>query len=76
MTQAVNLLPDEYKGRCAFYCNESVTGILRRQINNKENVQLTTGEVAGRKVVTWDGIPIHRLGTDVITNTMPVLSLG
>ena len=76
MTQAVNLLPDEYKGRCAFYCNEAVTGILRRQINNKENVQLTTGEVAGRKVVTWDGISIHRLGTDVITNTMPVLSLG
>lgn len=74
MTQALNMLPDEYKGRCAFYCNESVTGILRLQINNKENVMLTPGEVAGRKVMTWDGIPIHRLGTDVITNTNAVVT--
>lgn len=76
MTQALNMLPDEYKGRCAFYCNDSVTGILRRQINNKSNVQLTTSEVAGRKVIAWDGIPIHKLGSDVITNTNAVVSLA
>lgn len=68
-TQAVNMLPDQYKGRCAFYCNETITGVLRRQINNKDNMLLNIGEVAGRKVTAWDGIPIHKLGTDVIMNT-------
>lgn len=76
MTQAVNMLPDQYKGRCAFYCNDTITGILRRQINNKANVQLTIGEIAGRKVTTWDNIPIHKLGSDVITNTGSVLTFA
>lgn len=75
LTQAVNLLPDEYKGRCAFYCNETITGILRRQINNKSNVQLTPETIAGRKVIAWDGIPVHKLGDDVISNTNAVLSI-
>lgn len=69
LTDATNLLPDEYKGRCAFYANETITGALRKQINNKENVHLTVEEVAGRKVTAWDGIPIHKLGNDVISNT-------
>ena len=76
LTQAVNMLPDEYKGRCAFYCNDTITGVLRRQINNKDNVLLNIGEVAGRKVTAWDGIPIHKLGSDVIGNADPVLSFA
>ena len=75
MTQAVELLPDEYKGRCAFYCNDTITSVLRRQINNKANVQLTPDVIAGRKVIAWDGIPVHKLGSDVLLNTNPVLSL-
>ncbi len=75
LTQARNMLPDEYAGKCAFYCNESVTGVLERQINNKENVHLTLGEVDGRPCTTWRGIPIHKLGTDVISNTNAVLAI-
>lgn len=75
-TQAVNMLPDEYKGRCAFYCNETISGVLRRQINNKDNMYLTIGEVAGRKCATWDGIPIHKLGNDVISDTNPVVTFA
>lgn len=75
LTQALELLPDQYKGRCAFYCNDTVTSVLRRQINNKANVQLSLDEVAGRRVIAWDGIPIHKLGSDVITNTNAVVSI-
>ena len=72
-TDAINLLPDEFKGRCAFYCNETITGALRKQINNKENVYLTIDQVAGRKAITFDGIPIHKLGNDVISNTQAIV---
>lgn len=73
LTDAVNMLPSEFKGRCAFYCNETITGALRKQINNKENVYLTTDTIAGRKVVAWDGYPIHGLGNDVISNTQAIV---
>ena len=76
MTQAVELLPDQYKGRCAFYLNDTLSSVLRRQINNKDNLQLTLDTIAGRKVIAWDGIPVHKLGSDVLTNTNPVLSLS
>lgn len=76
MTQAVGMLPDQYKGRCAFYMNETISTILRHQINNKANMQLTLDTIAGRKVIAWDGIPVHKLGSDVLTNTNAVLSLS
>lgn len=76
MTQAVELLPDQYKGRCAFYLNDTLSSVLRRQINNKDNLQLTLDTIAGRKVIAWDGIPVHKLGSDVLTNTNAVLSLS
>ncbi|MBF0589020.1 MAG: hypothetical protein HQL53_07835 [Magnetococcales bacterium] len=60
MTQALELIPNLGMGRASFYCNRTVRSFLRRQISNKSNVNLTLETVAGKKVVTFDGIPVKR----------------
>lgn len=75
MTQAIEMLPDDQTGRCAFYMNDTLRSVLRRQISNKDNVLISMDEVAGRKVVTFGDIPIHKLGTDVFPNTEAVLAV-
>lgn len=72
MTQAIEMLPDDQTGHCAFYMNDATRSVLRRQIVNKSNVLLDMDEVAGRKVMTFGGIPVHKLGSDVIPNTLAV----
>lgn len=69
MTQAIELIPNVGMGRPAFYCNRKIRSFLRRQISNKTvNSSLTMEEVAGKKVVSFDGIPVRRsdalLGTE------------
>lgn len=60
MTQALELIPNLNAGRAVFYCNRNIRSILRRQIANKVvNSTLTMDEVAGRKVVTFDGVPVR-----------------
>lgn len=72
MTQAIELLPSQMMGRPAFYCNRTVRSFLRRQITNKSNVNLTLDEVAGRRVLAFDDIPVRRC--DAILNTEAVVS--
>jgi len=60
MVQAVEMLPSQSLGRPVFYCNRTIRSFLRRQITNKDNVRLSLDEVAGKKVVTFDGIPVRR----------------
>lgn len=67
MIQAIELLPNTRIGRCVFYVNRTVRSFLRRQIVNKTNVWLNMEEVSGRKVMTFDGIPVKRV--DAILNT-------
>ena len=67
MIQAIELLPNTRIGRAVFYVNRTVRSFLRRQIVNKTNVWLNMEEVAGRKVMTFDGIPVKRV--DAILNT-------
>lgn len=74
MTQALEMLPDEQSGRVAFYMNDGVRSVLRRQIVNKDNVLISQDEVAGRKVLTFGGHPVHKVGVDVLTNTEAVLA--
>lgn len=74
MVQALEMLPDENTGRRAFYLNDNLRSVLRRQIANKENVWLSMDDVAGRKVMTFGGVPVHRLSADVLTNTEAVVS--
>lgn len=61
MTQAIELVPNIGMGRPAFYMNRKLRSTLRRQITNKvTNSTLTMEEVAGKKVVAFDGIPCRR----------------
>lgn len=50
-----------------FYCNRTVRSILRRQILNKSNVLLSIDEVAGKKVLNFDSVPVRRV--DAILDT-------
>lgn len=74
MTQAIEMLPDDQTGRVTFYMNDAARSVLRRQIVNKDNVLLNMDEVAGRKVLTFAGVPVHKVGTDIIPNNMNVLA--
>ncbi len=74
MTQALEMMPDDNSGKLAFYMNDTLRSVLRRQIANKDNVFLNMGEVAGREVLKFGDVPVHKLGSDVLLNTEAVLS--
>ena len=60
MTQAVELIPNLNAGKAVFYCNREIRSILRRQIANRVGGStLTMEDVAGKKVVTFDDIPVR-----------------
>jgi hypothetical protein len=62
MTQAIELIPALGLGRPVFYCSRTIRSFLRRQIANKvTNSTLAMDTVAGKKVVTFDGIPVRRV---------------
>jgi len=67
MIQMVERLPEANLGKRVIYANQTVLSYLRRQITNKSNVRLSLEEVAGKKVVHFDGIPVRRV--DKIVNT-------
>jgi hypothetical protein len=72
MVQAVEKLPNVNLGRCVFYGNRTISSILRRQITNTSNVRLAMDEVAGKRVMSFDGIPFRR--NDAILNTEAAVS--
>lgn len=74
MTQALEMMPDDSSGKLAFYMNDTLRSVLRRQIANKDNVFLRMGDVAGREVLMFGDVPVHKLGSDVLLNTEPVLA--
>jgi len=67
MTQAIELIPNLGMGRAVFYCNKTVRSFLRRQIKNSNNVLINMEQVAGKKVVTFDGIPVRRSDSILVT---------
>lgn len=64
LVQAVEL-PPNLNGVPALYCSRTIKSFLRRQITNKDNVNLSLDTVAGKKVLAFDGIPVRR--TDQIS---------
>lgn len=61
MTQALELVPNIGLGRPCFYMPRKIRSFLRRQITNKvASSTLTMEQVAGKKVVTFDGVPCRR----------------
>lgn len=68
MVQALELVPSLSMGRPAFYMNRTTRSWLRRQITNKTKAStLTLENIAGKKVVSFDGVPCRRV--DAITST-------
>lgn len=73
MTQALELVPNLGMGRPAFYMPRKIRSFLRRQITNKvANSTLTMEEVAGKKVVTFDGVPCRRTDALLLTEARVV----
>lgn len=61
MTQAIEMIPSLGMGRPVFYCSRTIRSFLRRQIVNKTvNSTLSMDTVAGKKVISFDGIPVKR----------------
>ena len=52
--------------------NKTIRSFLRRQIKNSNNVHLSMDEVAGKKVLSFDGVPVKKC--DAILNTEAVVS--
>jgi hypothetical protein len=68
MTRMIEVIPSMSIGRPTFVCNRTVKSFLRRQIVNKVAAStLTMDSVAGKHVMTFDGIPVIRC--DSILNT-------
>lgn len=68
MVQALEIVPSLSMGRPAFYCNRTVRSWLRRQMTNKtKNSTLTFDNMAGKRVLAFDGVPVRRC--DQLLNT-------
>lgn len=66
MVQALERVKDLKGGRPAFYVNRTIRSFLRRQMLSSSNLLLSMDELAGKKVVTFDGVPVRRC--DAILN--------
>lgn len=67
MTRALELPPNLTMGKPVFYANRTITSMLRRQLLNKTNALIGVDEFAGKKVLTFGGVPVRR--TDALVNT-------
>jgi hypothetical protein len=72
MIRASELLPDEKLGRPVFYMNRQTRAKLRLAMLNKNNVMLSPSEVAGKKVLSFDEIPVRRCDAILLTETQVV----
>lgn len=60
MVQALELVQSTTNGKAAFYVSRSTRSFLRRQMVNHKNVLLNMEDVAGKHVLTFDGISVRR----------------
>lgn len=61
MVRAIELIPNINAGRPVFYMPRNIRSFMRRQaIQATKNSTLSIETLAGRKSVTFDGIPIRR----------------
>ena len=67
MIDAIEQIPNLNMGRPVFYMRREIRTALRKQIKDNSNVNLTVDSVAGKRVVNFDEIPVHRV--DQLLNT-------
>lgn len=61
LTLATEALPGDVLPTAGIYMNKTLRSALRLQITAKPNVNLTFDDVAGKKVLSWDGIAVHKV---------------
>jgi hypothetical protein len=67
MIAASEQLPNQKLGRPVFYMNKTVRTRLRQAIRKDKNVHLSIGEVAGKKVLSFDEITVRRCDAILLT---------
>jgi len=67
MIEAIEMIPNLNMGTPVFYMRREIRTALRNQIRTDSNVQLTVDTVAGKRVVSFDEIPVKRV--DQLLNT-------
>ena len=72
MIQLSERIPNFNKGRAVWYVNRTIREKLRLGIQEKISSNLSWETVAGKRVMTFDDIEVHRL--DAILNTEAVVS--
>jgi hypothetical protein len=72
MIQASERIPSFGQGRACWYVNRTIREKLRLGIQEKIANNLTWETVAGKRVMTFDDIPVRR--TDALVNTESVVS--
>lgn len=66
LIMATEGLPNDVLPGCGIYMSQKMRAALRLQINGTENVNLTWEEVAGKRVLNWDGIAVHKVDNIVL----------
>jgi len=61
MIDALEQVPNLSMGRAAFYMRREIRTALRHQIRTDSNVNLTVETVEGRRVVSFDEVPVRRV---------------
>ena len=73
LIMAVEGLPNTPEAGCAIYMSKKMRAALRLQINATPNVNLTWDTVAGKRVLSFDGIAVHKVEDTVLPSyTTPV----
>ena len=67
MIEAVERIPNLGMGKGAWYMNRPMRTALRKEIKNTGNVHLNLEEVAGKRVLHFDELPVRRV--DALLNT-------
>jgi hypothetical protein len=73
MTIALEMLNSTDGVRPVFYAPRVIATYMRLQIQNKANVWLSTGEIAGRKVTQFDSYPVRRVDAISLNETRVIV---
>ena len=71
IAQAFEQVPSLSAGRPVLYCNRTIKSFLRRQQKNSKNVQISMEQVAGKRVMVLDEVPVRRV--DALLNSEAVV---
>lgn len=61
MIDAAEQIPNLARGNAAFYMRREIRTALRKQIRSDSNVNLTVDTVEGKRVMSFDEIPVRRV---------------